>query len=156
MSSKNEYEFWRYLNNPMNENELKNFYIENKIIYEKCELFNDFTQSLLLIIFDTYLGDEITDKDEQIKHFKWCWDKNISNFKKESIHVESENLYNYFVEFVVSVFYSVKNKNNKEVLELNITKIWDSLFDLNTKKSNSDIDVLLEIYNLFEDSLKES
>jgi hypothetical protein len=30
------------------------------------------------------MGDDVTSIEQQIKHFKWCWDKTIKNFNKEN------------------------------------------------------------------------
>ena len=78
-------ELLNYINKPMSRENIAILYTNNDIKYEKCEMFNDFIQSLLMLIFDTYMGDDITSPSEQKNHFKWCWNKNVENFKKEGI-----------------------------------------------------------------------
>jgi hypothetical protein len=127
-------------------------YTKNNINFQKCELYNDFIQSLLMVIFDTYMGDDVTDFEEQSNHFKWCWDKTIDNFKSEGLNFSSGKLFNYFLEFSIEVFYSNKEKN-KIGVESSILGIWVDLFDYTRNKTNSEVDTLIEIYQLMENSL---
>lgn len=149
-----KHNFLGYIHNPMSNDSVKMLYAANNIIIEKCELYNDFTQSLLKIVFDTYMGDDVTTVKEQIKHFKWCWDKNISNFKKEGLVFDNKNLYNYFMEFLLEVFYTSSDKNNFDNLDKVLLKLWSNVFDYDRPKTNSDVDTLIELYRIFEKSIK--
>ncbi len=145
--------FLTYINKPISREATLILYDANNIKYEKCELYSDFTQSLLRLIFNTYLGDDVTNLEQQNKHFKWCWDKNIDNFKKEGIDFESLKLYNYFLEFTLVVFYSAIDKKNQDYTDKQLLRIWYNIFDYNKVKTSSDIDTLVEIYLLFEHTL---
>ena len=146
--------FLTYINKPISREATIILYDANNIKYEKCELYGDFTQSLLRLIFNTYLGDDVTNLEQQNKHFKWCWDKNIDNFKKEGIDFESPKLYNYFLESTLVVFYSAIDKKNQDYTDKELLKIWYGIFDYNKIKTSSDIDTLVEIYLLFEHTLQ--
>jgi hypothetical protein len=149
----NNNSFFDYINNPLSQESIRFLYKSNNIKFEKCELYGDFVQSLMRLIFDTYMGDDITNLDQQIMHFKWCWSKNISNFKEEGIIFKSNDLYSYFLEFMLEVFYTSPNKSfndNKGIL-----KLWYYIFDYSKGKSNSDMDTLIEIYQIFDESLKK-
>ena len=150
----NKNSFLGYINNPMDNDDIVMLYNENNIKCEKCELFSDFSQSLILIIFDTYLGDDVTDIENQVKHFNWVWDKNINNFIEEGLDFENDILYDYFLEFMLEVFYIVPNKNNIELIDKKIIKLWVDIFDYHKNKTNSDMDSLIEIYKIFDKSLK--
>ena len=152
MSGKNN--FLDYINNPMSRDSVEILYGANNIIIEKCELYNDFTQSLLSIVFATYLGDDVTSVKEQIKHFNWCWEKNISNFKEEGLIFNNQNLYNYFMEFLLEVFYTSPDKDVITDLDKVLIKLWNNVFEYDRSKTNSDMDTLIEIYLLFEKSIK--
>jgi hypothetical protein len=128
-------------------------YDANNIKFERCELYNDFVQTLLRVVFETYLGDEITDDMGKLKHFYWCWDKTVNNFKKEGIIFESDKLKNYFLEFIIQVFYSVE-KNETTYSDKDSLKLWSDLFDYSKQKTNSDMDTFIEIYKIFEKSQK--
>lgn len=147
-------ELLNYINTPMSRESILLLYTSHNVKYEKCELYGDFIQSLILLVFDTYMGDEITNEVEQRNHFKWCWDKNINNFKKEGIGIASTRLYNYFLEFMVDVYYKTINKKENEKINTNILKLWQYIFDYNNNKSKSDVDTLLEVYKMFENSIE--
>lgn len=146
--------FLAYINNPMSRESVTMLFNSNNIKFDKCGLYSDFVQSLLMIAFDTYLGDDVTNTEEQIEHFKWCWNKNISNFSDEGILFENPKLYNYFLEFMLEVFYSYKEKKRFDYTDRGILKIWSDIFDYNKTKTNADVDTLIEIYTIFEKSLK--
>lgn len=128
-------------------------YNAHNVKYEKCQLYGDFIKSLLLLMFDTYLGDEITGVKEQKKHFKWCWDTNILNFTKEGLSFENNKLFEYFSEFTTELFYLDPEKDDAFFKHKDILKIYDYIFDYGMIKSKSDIDMLVEIYRIFENSL---
>lgn len=146
--------FLSYINNPMSKESIAVLYSANNIKFERCELYSDFVQSLMLLIFDTYLGDDITNNEQQINHFKWCWDKNVDNFNKEGIVINSKKLYDYFLEFMLEVYYSLTKKRESSHTHKNIINLWLFIFNYNNSKSNSDMDTLIEVYQLFDKSLK--
>lgn len=146
--------FLGYINNPMNREDMTMLYKENNIKCEKCELFSDFALSLIITIFDTYMGDDVTNIENQVKHFNWVWDKTILKFVEEGLDFEHDNLYDYFLEFMVEVFYTTPNKDSLNSVDKKITKLWVDIFDYHKIKTNSDMDALIEIYKIFEKSLK--
>jgi hypothetical protein len=150
----NRISFLDYINTPMSKESILILYSANNIKYEKCELYNDFVQSLLMLAFDTYMGDDITDIDEQINHFKWCWNTNVFNFQSEGVLFESSKLFNYFLEFMLEVYYSCMDKSIFEYSGKTVLVLWDNIFDYNRIKTNADMDTLIEIYRIFDKSLK--
>lgn len=154
MDNKNRVNFLDYINTPMSKESIIVIYGANNIRYEKCELYNDFVQSLLMLAFDTYMGDDVTNIDDQENHFKWCWDTNIANFITEGIIFQNIKLYNYFLEFMLEVFYTSTDKSIFENSGKNVLSLWDNIFDYNRVKTNADMDTLIEIYRIFEKSLK--
>jgi hypothetical protein len=128
--------------------------LTNNIKPEKCELYSDFIQSLLAIAFDTYLGDDITELHDQIAHFKWCWNKNYNNFIKEGLFFENPRLYDYFLEFMLEVYYTSNDKFDNVYSELNILRLWGNIFNYNKIKTKSDVDTLIEIYKIMDVSVK--
>jgi hypothetical protein len=155
MDENNKNKFLNYIHKPMSLEAIKMVYTKHNIIYEKCELYLDFTKSLLIKIFDTYLGDDITNQDEQYNHFNWCWKKNIEDFKNEGFNFDEITLYSYFLEFSFEVFYSNKEKNKIDFYN-GLIKIWEDLFNYNKTKTNSDLDALVEIYLLMEKAIKNN
>lgn len=149
-------EFLSYIKTPLSENSIAVLYSANNVNYDKCELFSDFVQSLLSLVFDTYLGDDVSTDNDKKKHFKWCWDKNINNFKDENIVFDDINIpYNYFLEFMFEVFYDITNKDNNNKIPITIKALWLSVFSYNSPKSRSDIDNFIEIYGILDKTLKK-
>ncbi len=84
--------FFEWLTKPMSDDDITSWYLANNIIPELTELFRDFCLSFLLIMRETYLGDDEEEQTEtkigmtefqNREHFRWCWNKTIENFKKE-------------------------------------------------------------------------
>jgi hypothetical protein len=151
--NKKTFELLNYINTPMSRESILVLFNAHNIQYEKCELYNDFIQSLIYLIFDTYMGDDITDAHEQRNHFKWCWEKNVNNFKAENIHINSSKLYKYFFDFISETYYPLSNKDENPIIHENIHRLWTYIFDYNNVKSKSDMDTLIEVYKLFESSV---
>lgn len=149
ISNKKGLDLFNYINKPMSKESILVLYAAHDIKHEKCELYSDFVLSLIGLVFDTYLGDEFTSPTEQKNHFKWCWNKNVENFKFEGVHVDSPKLYKYFFDFMFQVYYTIP-KTEAEKANENILKLWKYILDYNNNKSKSDVDTLIEVYKLFE------
>lgn len=155
MINQKKHSFLDYINTPMSKESITMLYSANNVRFEKCQLYNDFVQSLLQLAFSTYLGDDVTSVEQQIKHFKWCWDKNISNFADEGIIFNNPRLYDYFFEFMIEVYYHSTEKLNNKNIEKELLILWDNIFDYNRVKTKSEIDTMIKIYLIFEKSLKK-
>lgn len=145
------------LNNiPLSENSLSILYSANNIDYELVELFNDFSQSLLLLIFNTYLGDDVTTSSDKVKHFNWCWEENIKNFKEEGIIFEDDDeAFNHYLEFMVNFFYMIDKKEDLKEVTMTIRVIWASIFSYKKIKTPREVDKFLKIYTLMKKTLKK-
>jgi hypothetical protein len=154
MDNRKALNFLKYINNPMSRESIIVLYNANNINLEKCELYNEFIQSLIFLVYDTYMGDDITNEKEQKNHFNWCWGKNVENFEKEGFIFNSLKLKNYFLEFMLEVYYPITKKEENKMALDNIIKLWVYIFDYNNSKSKSDMDTLIEVYKMFENSLK--
>lgn len=155
MAKNNKLFFLNYDGKFMSKESMAIIYGSNNIRYEKCELYSDFVQSLLHIIFDTYLGDDVMNPESQIKHFKWCWDKNIDNFKNEGIIFRNDKIYTYFFEFVLDSFYFNNEKEKFNFTDNSLLDLWSDLLNYNKLKTKSEIDAFIEIYTLMDISLKK-
>ena len=123
------------------------------ISYEKTELFYDFLISLFDSIESTYLGiDVMGDEADQKSHFTWCWDKTITNFNNEKIYFkERGNCYEYFWNFFLEAYYYTQIDGN----HTRIKEYFFKLFEFKHRKTRSELDMLTEIYKLFEQNLKK-
>ena len=152
--------FFSYISKPVSDEELQFWVDSNDICYQKLELFEDFTKSLVLLIYKTYLGDtegqetniSITEEDN-LKHFEWCWNKNIENFKKEGVYFGEKGDHKEFVQsFFEETFYKQKIKEVK----MSLNKFFDEVFNLDKLPTKSDLDLLTSIYKTLDQSLKVS
>src|ERR1035438_3726795 len=123
-----------YIKSPMSKEGVSVLYSAHNIKFERCELYGDFVLSLMTLIFNTYMGDEITDSTQQINHFKWCWDKNQKNFLAEGLLFDNQKLYNYFLEFMFEVYYPLTHKIDSGDANNNIITLWKFIFDYNSLK----------------------
>ena len=152
--------FFNYITKPLNPEDVGLWFRINNVIPEKLELFSDFSQSLNLIICETYLGEELKSNETKItlsnedneKHFSWCWNKTIDNFKKENLTFENNGEhYEYFKSFFEEIFYNQKEK----VVRDSINNFFNDLFDLNKPFTKSDLDMISAIYKLLDKNLKK-
>ena len=148
-------EFYTYISAPIS-NELRDmsFKVHN-IIPEKTELYYEFLMSLFDIMFHTYLGHDHINTEKKIEeHFNWCWNKNVENFNKENLFFKKEKqIQEYFRQFALESFYHEKI-NKSEEIEVKIKWFWGKCFDYDGTRTRSELDILVEVYKLFEKSLK--
>lgn len=154
-NNRNNIKFMNYISKPLNDDSITILYTANNVKFDKVTLYLDFILSFLQISFDTYLGDDIMTQEDQINHFNWCWDKNLENFKIENIHFKDNlELRNYFKEFMVEIYYNLDGKDNNNNVNDNIISLWKHIFNYKGVKSRADVDSFIDIYNIFDKSLK--
>ncbi len=148
------YEFLDYINTPLTKESIEVMYKANDIIYEKSELYNDFIQSLIDLIFITYLGDDMMTVDRRIEHYNWCWNKTVERYKKENKDFSDNQLTReYFHLLLIDVYYVIDDKESKPELTINIKKLWEYIFNYRTTKPKLDVDTFIEVYKLFNKTL---
>ena len=133
--------FFDWLAKPMDQEDITAWYLANNITPELTELFRDFCFSFLILLKETYLGDDFLDNKEtkvgmtnqqKKEHFKWCWNKTIENFNKESIDFKfNESDSEFFESFFFEVFYNQPDQKVKDT----ITEFFTQLFDIVGKKT---------------------
>ena len=144
-------QFFKYVVKPINRDEMAMWVKAHNINAQKSELFLDYIDSLLGLINETFLGDDVMSDDKsRLNHFKWCWNKTIDNFRKENILFNREGEhYEYFWNLVYESFYIDKTRRESGELE----KFFTLLFKLYILKSKSELDILLELYNILDGNL---
>jgi hypothetical protein len=142
-----------FLTSESYKNQAEIWYKAYNITREKTELYYDFLVSLLNIIEETYLGPDVLKDTEDIQnHFTWCFEKVTSNFKKEKIHIKNQgNHYEYLWLFFHEAFYLSETEDNMNL----IREYFYKLFDYNYTKSRAELDMLTDLYKLFEQNLKK-
>jgi hypothetical protein len=152
MDRMNTIEFLRYISTPLTKEEMTLLYKANNVKYDKCVLYYDFIKSLNLLIVDTYLGDDVvlTDEDKK-KHYLWCFNMIVGNFGEENILFDdTDDLKFYFYHFYSELFYP---EEDKEDIITKLNNLPNLSFDYNRVKTRSDMDLLIELYKIFEKSL---
>lgn len=152
--------FFNWITKPIPPEEVDVWFNVNNIIHEKSELFYDFCISLTSLMKDTYLGEEtqhnetkiIVSDEDKLKHFDWCWNKTIENFKKENIrfNVKGEH-YDYFSGFFMEIFYNQKNASVRN----SIQKFLNELFDRKIPFTKSDLDLYTELYKMLDKNISK-
>ena len=143
-------EFVNYITNPLTIDQMNLLYKANDVKFDRCNLYYDFIKSLNKVIVDTYLGSEYITTDREVnEHYLWCFNNIVDNFKEESIVFDDiVKLKEYFFYFYDELFY----KNSDKVLN-KLDNLAELSFDFHKIKSRSDIDIMIELYKLFEKSL---
>jgi len=146
---------------PLTQNDVEIWFNVNNITLEKKELFADFVHSLIDLIKSTYLGDDQNSEktettiqlqqDDKEKHFNWCWLKVIDTFSKENINFKINGEHkDYFFNLFMSLFYNSENK----IISDNLENFFVNLFDDKVGYSQSDLEMLTEIYKLLNKNLQ--
>jgi hypothetical protein len=141
-------DFINYVSKPVPHSQMMYLYNISNITHPKCELYSDFIVSLVELAYMTYLGDDVMGDIARKEHFHWCWDTTVKTFALEGYDFHlCEELYDYIYTFINDTFYTQTDKGF-DVDEL--TYYWKHVFDFSKgDKTRSDLDVLIEIYNLF-------
>jgi hypothetical protein len=151
--------FFNYVTKPLSPEDVDVWFRSNNIIVEKIELYHDFTHSLYDLMMDTYFGHDNKNNETKItmsdddneSHFKWCWGKVMSNFKKENIEFTEEGEhYDYFKSFFDEIFYQQKENMIRE----SVGDFFNELFDINKGFTKSDLDMITSIYRVLEKNIK--
>jgi hypothetical protein len=122
------------------------------------ELYYDFSVSIHKLILETYLGDDdgfdetkvsMSDEDKN-NHFDWCWDKTIESFKMENITFNQRGEhYDHFQSFFFEIYYDQTDKKIKD----SINVFFRDVFDLDKPFTQSDLDMILNIYRSLNKNL---
>jgi hypothetical protein len=151
--------FFNYITKPIPTDEVNIWLKMNNIIPEKMELYSDFSQSLYDLMRETYLGENkipnetriTVTKDDNEKHFEWCWNKIIENFRKEGLIFNKKgDHFEYFKIFFEDIFYNQK----EEKIKNSVKDFFSELFDINKPFTKSDLDMILVIYKKLDKSMK--
>jgi hypothetical protein len=71
----------------------------------------------------------------------------------EGIRFDGIKLQEYFLEYMLEVFYS-SEKIEGDYTDADSLKLWNEIFDYTKLKTHSEMDTFIEIYKIFEKSLK--
>lgn len=125
----------------------------HNINYDKIFLYHDFIVTLDDLVNTTFLGiDVIYTYQDMHNHFSWCFDKVITLFEYESIFFNRRSkLFKYLWSFYYDAFYMtlIEGGENK------VGNFFKILFDMRIKKTRPELKIFIDVYFLFEESLKK-
>lgn len=139
------------MNTPLTEEEISLVYKAHNVNYERCQLYYDFLDSFFTLINQTYLGEEYINGEQEQKHFDWCLNKVVENFKQENINFKLRKEFKELAfSYVKEIFY---NEKDKDLYGDKMIKFWNHIFKYDGIKSKSDIDAFVEMYKILDISL---
>jgi hypothetical protein len=152
--------FFSYISKPVDLDDLQLWIEKNNICFNKFDLYRDFVSSLVNLIYETYLGNDtnrttniVLDKEDDEKHFDWCWSRTIENFKKERIFFKGNGEHlDFFKGFIIETFY---NQDIDDV-KFSLNKFFDEIFNLDGLHTMSDLDLLKTIYKSLDKNLENN
>jgi hypothetical protein len=144
--------FYNWMMVPVPKDEVDIWFSVHNMIPEKIELYGDIVESLTTLVLETYLGEETNETkirmsdDDITNHFDWCWKKTIENFEKENILIDSEGEHKDYVKtFFLDSFYYQKDLEIRSAVKVFVS----DLFDIDKVFVKSDLDIITEIYKVF-------
>jgi len=123
------------------------------IVKDRVEIYKDFAMNLLYYIFNYYLDKESLSVDEDIRnHYLWCFNKVCEEFKQENIDfTQNKELKEYFFAYYYHQFYKVNN--NQDISIGYYERFWKNIFEINNQKNKNIINILIEIYKIYDTSI---
>jgi len=150
--------FFNYISKQLKQEDIEVWFNINNIIPEKMELYYDFSVSIHKLILETYLGDDdgfnetkvLMSEEDKVNHFDWCWDKTIDSFNLENIVFNKRGEhYEYFQSFFSEIYYNQSDNKIKN----SISVFFRDVFDLDKPFTQSDLDMILNIYRSLDKNL---
>ena len=147
---KSALEFLRYISKPLDSSIIEKHIKDNHIILERIDLYISFIRSLYIKVIDTYLGDDVINSEiRKEEHFNWCWNNVVKDYRNEGFDFSTNtDLYEWFKTYFLVSFYLEDKKYIKGI----ILESFEEAFDFNADKSQSDMDLLTELYQIFDKS----
>jgi hypothetical protein len=127
-----------------------------QIINNRVEIYRDFALNLLYYIQNYYLDKETLSKDEDIyNHYSWCFKKVCDEFLLEGLDFRgNKELKQYFYDYYYHQFYKIdKNNMNQNTSLEYYERFWKGIFEIDKQKNKNILNILVEIYNVFDKSI---
>lgn len=125
------------------------------IVKDRVEIYKDFAINLLHYIHHYYLDRNTLSDDVDIKnHYNWCFNKVCNEFKEENIDFSAnEELREYFFTYYYHRFYKCDDTQDTSIGYYE--KFWKSIFEIEKQKNKNVINILIEIYNIYDKSINQ-
>lgn len=125
------------------------------IVKDRVEIYKDFALNLLYYINYYYIDYESINTDEDIdNHYNWCYNKVCDEFLEEGLNFkENKEVRKYFNAYYYHHFYKAGEK--QDVSLKYYENFWKTIFEIDKQKNRNIINVLIEIYNMFDKSINQ-
>ena len=125
------------------------------IIKDRVEIYKDFAMNLLYTINYYYIDYESINTDVDIKnHYNWCFNRVCNEFLLENIDFsKNDELREYFYNYYYNQFYRAQDNINQNTSLSFFENFWKSIFDIDNKKNRNIVNVLIEVYTIFDKSI---
>jgi len=125
------------------------------IVKDRVEIYKDFALNLLYYINYYYIDYESINTDEDINnHFNWCYNKVCDEFKLEGLDFsKNAGIRKYFNAYYYYNFYKVDFKQDTSLKYYE--NFWKTIFEIEKQKNKNIINVLIEIYTMFDKSVNQ-
>jgi len=125
------------------------------IVKDRVEIYKDFAINLLNYIHFYYIDKESLSTDVDIRnHYVWCFNKVCDEFLKEGLDFKNNiELKEYFYAYYYNQFYNIKNNVNQDTSLEYYEKFWKNIFEINKQKNKNIINILIEIYTIYDKSI---
>ena len=127
-----------------------------QIINNRVEIYRDFALNLLYYIYNYYLDKETLSKNEDIyNHYSWCFNKVCDEFLLEDIDFRKNiDLKKYFYDYYYHQFYKISKDNMNQNTSIEYyERFWKGIFEIDKQKNKNVLNLLVEIYNVFDKSI---
>ncbi len=127
------------------------------IVKDRVEIYKDFALNLLYYIYHYYIDYESLHEDQDIyNHYNWCFNKVCDEFKKENIDFsKNDELRGYFFAYYYHQFYKLMGTKNGNTSLAYYEKFWKNIFEIEKQKNRNIINILIEIYNIYDKSINQ-
>ena len=125
------------------------------IVKDRVEIYKDFALNLLYTINHYYIDYESINSDEDIRnHFNWCFNRVCDEFLFERIDFTKNNeLREYFRAYYYHQFYKAQTNVNQDTSLAYYERFWRTIFEIERQKNKNLINILIEIYTIFDKSI---
>ena len=127
------------------------------IVMDRVELYKDFSLNLLYYIFYYYIDYDTINTDTDIyNHFSFCYNKVCDEFLLEDIDFKkNKELKEYYYVYYYHQFYKAQINPKQDVTLSYFEKFWNNIFEVEKQKNKNIINILIEIYNVFDKSINK-
>ena len=128
------------------------------IVKDRVEIYKDFALNLLYYIYNYYLDKVSLSLDQDIyNHYSWCFNKVCDEFLIEGINfTKNTELKEYFYAYYYHQFYKLNKDNQNQDTSLEYyERFWKNIFEIDRQKNKNIINILIEIYNIYDKSINQ-